>query len=106
MVPAWQRMLELAEKYDNLWLDVDDWQVVESKGIERLLGYLRRALDGPARERIMFGSDYPVFAWMYTEAGWIEFILDHMGKSDVKFSEEELELFFSGNALSYLGLRA
>jgi predicted TIM-barrel fold metal-dependent hydrolase len=103
-IPAWQRMLELAEQYPNLYLDLDDWQVVDSKGIERYLRHLRNALDGPARERIMFGSDFPVFAWMYTEAGWIRFILDHMASSDVRFSEEELELFFSRNALGYLGL--
>jgi predicted TIM-barrel fold metal-dependent hydrolase len=103
-VPAYNRMLELAEKHDNLWLDLDDWQVVDSTGIHRLLDYLRRALDGQARERIMFGSDYPVFAWMYTEAEWIRFILDHMAKSDIRFTDEELELFFSKNALGYLGL--
>jgi predicted TIM-barrel fold metal-dependent hydrolase len=105
MMPAWQRMLELAEQYDNLWLDLDDWQVVDAKGIERYLRHLRRALDGPARERIMFGSDYPVFAWMYTEAGWIRFVLDHMASSDISFTDEDLELFFSRNALGYLGLK-
>jgi predicted TIM-barrel fold metal-dependent hydrolase len=104
MVPAWQRMLELAEQYDNLWLDLDDWQVVEVKGIERMLGHLRRALDGPARERIMFASDYPVFAWMYSEAEWIRFILDGMAASEIDFTDDELELFFSENALGYLGL--
>jgi len=104
MVPAWQRMLELAEEHDNLYLDLDDWQVADSKGIERYLRHLRRVLDGPARERIMFGSDYPIFAWMHSEKGWIEFILDSMASGDVKFTDEELELFFSTNALGYLGL--
>jgi predicted TIM-barrel fold metal-dependent hydrolase len=103
-MPAWQRMLELAEQYPNLYLDLDDWQVVDKKGIERYLRHLRHALDGPARERIMFGSDFPIFSWLYTEAGWIEFIFDHMASGDVKFTDEELELFFSRNALGYLGL--
>jgi predicted TIM-barrel fold metal-dependent hydrolase len=103
-VPAWQRMLELAETHPNLYLDLDDWQVVDATGIERYLGHLRDALDGPARERIMFGSDFPIFSWLYTEKGWIEFILDHMASSGVKLSDEELELFFSKNALGYLGV--
>jgi predicted TIM-barrel fold metal-dependent hydrolase len=104
VVPAYQAILELAEKYPNLWLDLDDWQVVDSKGIDRYLRHLRRALDGPARERIMFGSDYPIFSWLYTEAGWAGFILDHMAVSDMEFADSELDLFFSRNALDYLGL--
>jgi predicted TIM-barrel fold metal-dependent hydrolase len=103
-MPAWQRMLELAEQYPNLYLDLDDWQVVDSKGIERYLRHLRHALDGPARERIMYGSDFPIFSWLYTETGWIGFILDHMASGDVKFTDEEIEMFFSRNALQYLSL--
>ena len=54
---AYDRMLQLANKHENLWLDLDDWQVVDQAGIRRYLQYLRRALDGPARNRTMFGSD-------------------------------------------------
>ncbi len=103
-VPASDVIRELAEKYSNLYLDLDDWQVADEKGALRFLRYLRRALDGPARRRIMFGSDYPVFAWMYTQKGWIEFLLDHMAKKAVSFTDEELGLFFSRNALDYLRL--
>jgi predicted TIM-barrel fold metal-dependent hydrolase len=103
-VPASRAVLDLAEKYPNLYLDLDDWQVVDRAGIERYLRHLRRALDGPARERIMFGSDFPIFSWMYTEAGWIRFILDRMASSEIRFTDSEIELFFSRNALGYLGL--
>lgn len=89
-VSAPDRMLQLAEKHENLFLDLDDWQVANQKGIRKYLDFLRRALNGPARNRIMFGSDFPVFEWMYTEKEWIEFILKHVDKREIKFSEQEL----------------
>ena len=105
-ISAPDRMLQLAEQHENLWLDLDDWQVADQKGIRRYLDYLRRALNGPAKNRIMFGSDFPVFEWMYTEKEWVEFILKQADKKEIKFSEKELALFFSLNALNYLGLKA
>ncbi len=104
-VTAYDRMLQLAERHENLWLDVDDWQVADQKGIHRYLDYLRRAFDGPARNRIMFGSDFPIFEWMYTEKEWIEFILKHVDKKEIRFTEEELTMFFSRNTLKFLGLK-
>ena len=46
-----------------------------------------------------------MFSWMYTEKEWIEAILGHADTGKLKFKPEELELFFSKNAMSYLGLR-
>lgn len=105
-VSAPDRMLQLAEKHENLFLDLDDWQVADQKGARKYLDYLRRAFNGPARNRIMYGSDFPVFEWMYTEKEWIEFILRHIDKREIRFSEKELAMFFSLNALNYLGLRS
>ena len=103
--PSRDRMLQLANKHENLWLDLDDWQVMAQPSIEYYLQYLRRALDGPARNRIMFGSDYAVYSWMYSEKEWIDALLKHADKGTIKFKPEELELFFSKNAMNYLGLR-
>lgn len=104
LMSATDRMLQLANKHENIWLDLDDWQVVDHAGIDRYLGYLRRALDGPARNKIMFGSDYPVFTWMYTEKEWIDTILKNADRGKYKFTPQEMDLFFSRNAERYLGL--
>jgi predicted TIM-barrel fold metal-dependent hydrolase len=101
-LPAHDAMLKLAEQYENVWLDLDDWQVVDKAGIRVYLDYLRRALNGPARNKIMFGSDYPVFAWMYTEKEWIEIVLDDADRGEFHFTEEELAWFFSKNALRFI----
>jgi predicted TIM-barrel fold metal-dependent hydrolase len=66
--------------------------------------FVRRALSGPARRRIMFGSDYPVFANLYTERDWIELVLQEAQNEGQPFPEEDLLLFFSENALRFLGL--
>ena len=41
---ASDRILQLANKYENLWLDLDDWEVVDKAGIEHYLDYLHRCL--------------------------------------------------------------
>lgn len=101
-VAACDRMLQLACQYENLWLDLDDWQAVDRAGIRRYLDFLRRALNGPARGRVMFGSDYPIFAWMYREREWIDTIIENADTGDTRFTAEELDLFFAGNAARYL----
>jgi len=99
-----QQALLLAAKYPNVYLDLDDWQRLDADGITYCLTYLRRALTSDARTRVMFGSDHPVSYVMYSERGWIDVLL---GSEDygVSFTTDELELFFSKNALDYLGRR-
>jgi predicted TIM-barrel fold metal-dependent hydrolase len=94
--------LLLARKHPNIYLDLDDWQRLDADGITYCLTYLRRALTGDARKRVMFGSDHPVIYVMYSEREWIDVVL---GSEDygVSFTPEEMELFFSANALDYLG---
>lgn len=101
LIPAHDRMLQLAEHFENLWLDLDDWQMRDFGGIDTYVDFLRRALDGPARNRVMFGSDYPVFNFMYTEEDWVTHVLHRLvGVLD----PEELDLFFSANPLRFCGL--
>jgi predicted TIM-barrel fold metal-dependent hydrolase len=113
--PAWDAMLEIAERYDNIWLDLDDWQGMgfhtghpmrSDEGVKVVLEYLRRALDGPAGDRIMYGSDYPIFVEMYTEKDWIEHLFSVADSCEIEFSAAEWERFFSTNAKRFLGLES
>ena len=104
LMPAHDTMLMLAETHENVWLDLDDWQRRDLEGIRVFTDFVRRALSGPARRRIMFGSDYPVFANLYTERDWIETVLQEAQNEGPPFSEQDLTLFFSENALRLLGL--
>jgi predicted TIM-barrel fold metal-dependent hydrolase len=94
--------LRLAARYPNVYIDLDDWQRIDPEGITYCLTHLRRALTSDARRRVMFGSDHPVLFIVYSEREWIDVVL---GSEDygVGFSDEEMELFFSANALDFLG---
>jgi len=98
--------LALAERYENVYIDMDDWQRRDEEGIRKYLQHVRRALDCDARTRVMFGSDYPVFVMLYSEKEWIEVTVERAEQYGVTFSDEELELYFSKNATDYLGLGA
>lgn len=113
--PAAIAMLELAERHENLWLDLDDWQ---SKGFEEsgaigtrknariLVDFLVRAKDGPARDRILFGSDHPVFADLIDHARWIELIFAEAEAMEAPLTDEDWTGFFSSNAAAFLRVPA
>jgi len=111
--PAHDVMLELAEEFPNFWLDLDDWQ---SKGFDKgldfsspeslaiTLDFIKRAMQGPARGRIMYGSDYPIMAGEFTFASWIELLLSENERRGFGITDAEWELFFSRNAQDFLRL--
>ena len=96
------RLLALAERYENFWLDVDDWQRRDDEGKTRLFRFLRRAFDGPAANRIMFGTDFPVFTRPVSAAYYVDSILNDSARLGVELRDGELARFFSTNALSLL----
>lgn len=104
-MPAHERMLQLAEQHPNLWLDLDDWQRDDHLGPDVFVEFLRRALRGPVGDRVMFGSDYPIFGASYSESDWIGQLLEAGARIEgTPLAAEELERFFSTNALRFCGL--
>ncbi len=101
-----QEALLLAERFPNVYVDLDDWQRIDAEGITYYLTHLRRALSSDARHRIMFGSDHPVTYLMYSERGWIDVTVEHAADYGVLLTDEELGLYFSANALEFLGSAA
>ena len=95
-------LLRLSERNANFYLDMDDWQRLDLPGQRRALTFLRRALDGPARDRIMFGTDFPVFTQVMNARDWVGVFVDRAAGLGVRFRNSELEAFFSRNALRYL----
>ncbi|MEW6185483.1 MAG: amidohydrolase family protein [Thermodesulfobacteriota bacterium] len=105
-IPARERFLQLAEKYPNLWLDLDDWQLAEGPGIGELVRFVKKAMAGPARTRIMFGSDFPVPSLQgdrnYREVDFLRNILSYNEKEGIGIMPEEWDLFFHLNAGRFL----
>ena len=50
----------------------------------------------------MYGSDYPIYTWMYSEMDWLDVFFQNMDKEEIAFSEDQLKDFLSRNALRFL----
>lgn len=86
---------ELAFKYNNIFL--------ESSGFQKLMGtpdkiksmFLKLINSIP--EKIVFGTDWPMFNTMNSQKSWVDFFKNIEG-----FSKEKQKLFFRDNALEIL----
>lgn len=96
------RLLELAERHDNFWLDIDDWERLDDAGKTRTFRFLRRAFDGPAAGRVMFGTDFPVFTKAVSAATFVGSLINDGSRLGVTLSKSELRRLFSTNALAFL----
>jgi len=99
------RLLQVAERHENFYLDIDDWQRLDAAGNSRTLSFLRRALDGPAGDRIMFGTDFPIFTQIVPAATWVNTLIDGAGSSTDVLSDDDIDRLFSRNPLAFLGIQ-
>lgn len=113
-----EKCIELCQTYDNVYLDIHDWQVVEDKtgrfdahgfkdkgGIHYLYSFLRRLFDHPkSRSKILFGSDWPLanLTVGMNELQWATLIMESFKANGYSFTSEEWKLFFYSNALGFL----
>ena len=93
------KALQVAADHEHVYLDVGDWQTREPALILEFRQFVHRALQGQAGGKIMFGSDHPVYAVMYTEAEWIDTLIDGPGPT---LTDRDLERLFSSNPASFL----
>lgn len=96
------RLLALAEKHENFWLDIDDWERLDDVGKTRTFQFLRRAFDGPAAGSIMFGTDYPVFSRPMSAKSFVSSLISDGPRLGITISDLELATLFSTNALRFL----
>jgi hypothetical protein len=97
--------MALCQSKANIFMDTADWQAkVTSDQIGTTIAFVRQALDTDARRKILFGSDFPVYARSVSEKAWVEVFTTEARKRGVEFTEEELHLFFSDNAQEFLDL--
>ena len=96
------RLLDLAERHENLWLDIDDWERLDDEGKLRTFKFLRRAFDGPAAGRVMFGTDFPVFTKPVSAAYFAGSLLNDGPRLGIHLTDRELTRLFSTNALAFL----
>lgn len=96
--------LAVMEKYDNAYGDISTMQRDIVENAEKIGTLFRRAMDGPARTRLMYGTDWPTVRQFDAEA---KEILDRgIAKADGgRFLDaEEVGLLMRENAAGYLGI--
>lgn len=97
------RLLEVAARHDNFYLDIDDWQSIDERGLSKTLSFLRRALDGPAGDRILFGTDFPVFTQLVPAGDWVTALLSDTPNDATPLSDVDVRRLFSKNPATFLG---
>ncbi|MCZ8194824.1 amidohydrolase family protein [Brevundimonas sp.] len=100
-----ERLLDVAERHGNFYLDIDDWQRLDAAGNRRTISFLRRALDGPAGDRIMFGTDFPIFTQIVPAASFVDALINATGSSADILSDDDINRLFSRNPLSFLSMK-
>lgn len=93
--------LRIAATYENVYLDMADWWRRDDASILRYLTFLRRCFDSDARKKVMFATDHPVFVAMGATKSWVDVVLEAQ-RLGVNFTDEEIALYYSGNALDFL----
>lgn len=104
--PHWtEDAIALAQAKPNVYLDIGDWQLpVVSDPVDHVLRYVRRALDTEARRKILFGSDFPVFNRRVSMKRWADMFTVDAKARGIRFTDEELHLFFSDNVQEFLDM--
>ncbi len=103
----WQELLALASVRPNIYLDISGWQ---RELVLRPLEFyrtLRLVMDSAARDRVLFGSDWPVLKVVLSEKDWVSALREPdeaAAGSGIEFSREELDALLGGNAARLLGL--
>lgn len=99
--PSWKdEALAQLEAHENLYGDLSFYQSMFTQDAESFFAFLRRVMDGPARGRVMFGTDWP--NGRVETAAWLAAIRAG-GTAAHPLGEEEVLMILRRNAEAFLG---
>ncbi len=104
----WQEALMMASWRPNVYLDISAWQRELVLWPLEFYRILRMIMDSTARDRVLFGSDWPVLKTILSEKDWVSSLREPeeaVAKAGFTFTKEESEALLGGNAARLLGLR-
>ncbi|NLV16861.1 MAG: amidohydrolase family protein [Syntrophomonadaceae bacterium] len=88
--------LNLAADFDSVYLDISAWEVYDDQKISE---YLQRVISKlGSLDRVLFGTDYPIFFGMNSSQKWVKRI------QATNIPENEKANLLGGNAARLLGL--
>lgn len=102
----WRPWAALATHQPNLYGDLAMWDAYAFGRYELFCRELRDLIDFAGIEKVLFGTDDPIFRIVRPTREWIELIenLPRDAPKGIEFSEEEVKAILGGNAASLLGL--
>jgi len=88
--------VDLAADFDGVYLDISAWEVFDDQKIEE---YLQRIINRlGSLDRVLFGTDYPIFFGMTSSRDWVNRI------KGLNIPEDEKAKLMGGNAARLVGL--
>lgn len=94
--PWFDLALNLAAEFDTVYMDISAWEVYDDQKIKE---YLQRIINKlGSLDRVLFGTDYPIFFGMTSSRDWVKRI------QSLDIPENEKANLMGGNAARLLGL--
>lgn len=102
----WRAWANLASNQPNLYGDLAMWDAYAFGHYELFCRELRDMLDYAGRDKVLFGTDNPLFNIVEPTRNWIKLLkeLPTNAPEGIKFTEEEVAAILGNNAASLLGL--
>jgi len=100
--PWREAALGVLEAHPNAYGDLSTHQRFHAEAPATFGDFLRRALNGPARERVMYGTDWPTVREL--DARWIQALRGEGTAGEPPLAEADRRALLSANACRFLAL--
>jgi predicted TIM-barrel fold metal-dependent hydrolase len=96
----WREWVGLAFYQPNLFGDLAEWQILAKRNFSLFCKELREIIDICGAEKILFGTDGPMFEPLVPVKEWINMLKSLPGRlaDGVSFSQQEIDAILGGNA--------
>ncbi|MBW2060608.1 MAG: amidohydrolase [Deltaproteobacteria bacterium] len=104
----WRSWANLAAHQPNLYGDMAMWDSYAFGNYKLFCRELRDILDYAGANKVLFGTDNPIFNTVKPTKDYIQLIKDlpNSAPAGIEFTKEEVNAILGGNAASMLGLKA
>jgi predicted TIM-barrel fold metal-dependent hydrolase len=102
----WRSWANLAAHQPNLFGDLAMWDLRAFSQYELFCRELRDILDYVGPNKVLFGTDNPIFNTIEPTRNWVQLLKDlpTHAPHGIKFTEDEVAAILGGNAAALLGL--
>ncbi len=103
----WREWVGSAYYHPNLYGDLAEWQILARRNLAFFRKELRTIIDICGVEKILFGSDGPIFELIAPVAEWLKTLqsLPDDTSDGIQFTREEVDAILGGNAQRILKLQ-